>query len=197
MSVIAELTIEGQFALSELLTELPDVPVQLERVVPAGERTLPLIWIHTDDPDPIEARLREHRLIETLTRLDTFEDRALYRIEWTEEPDSVFDALSSQQADLLDAVGVGDVWQFELRFPTHEALSDFRSHCDDVGLPVSLRRVYRPDEPDPTIQYGLTSRQYETLVRAVEVGYFDIPRQMPAKALGAECSFNYDLASSS
>jgi hypothetical protein len=94
MSVIAELTIEGQFALSELLTELPDVPVQLERVVPAGERTLPLIWIHTTDPDPIEERLREHRLIETLTRLDTFEDRALYRIEWTEEPDSVFDAIT-------------------------------------------------------------------------------------------------------
>jgi hypothetical protein len=43
MSVIAELQIEGDFALSERFTELPDVRVQLERVVPAGERTVPLI----------------------------------------------------------------------------------------------------------------------------------------------------------
>jgi hypothetical protein len=39
MSVIAEVTVEGDFALSELLTELPDIRIQLERVIPAGDRT--------------------------------------------------------------------------------------------------------------------------------------------------------------
>ncbi|MEM4782171.1 MAG: bacterio-opsin activator domain-containing protein [Halalkalicoccus sp.] len=97
MSVIAEIQIEGDFVLSELLAELPDVPIQLERVVPAGERTVPLIWVHTDDPEPVEAHLCDHRLVESLTRLDTFEDRALYRIEWTEQPDSVFEQLQSQR----------------------------------------------------------------------------------------------------
>lgn len=90
MSVIAELQIAGDFALSELLRELPDVRMQLERVIPAGDQTIPLIWIHAADPEPAEQELREHRLVKSITQLDTFEDRALYRIEWEEEPDSVF-----------------------------------------------------------------------------------------------------------
>jgi hypothetical protein len=41
VSVIAEIQIEGNFALSELLKGLPDVRVELERVIPAGDRTNP------------------------------------------------------------------------------------------------------------------------------------------------------------
>lgn len=186
MSVIAEIRIEGQFALSELLTELPDVPVQLERVIPAEERTVPLIWVHTDDPDPVEKHLREHRLIETITRLDTFADRALFRIEWADEPDSVFEAISSQRADLLDAVGVGESWTFELRFPTHTSLSEFHSHCEDAGLPLTVERIYRPSDSETDTRYGLTDIQYDTLVKALEMGYFDVPRAVVTEELAAQ-----------
>lgn len=184
MSVIAEIQIEGEFVLTELLADLPDVPIQLERVIPAGDRTVPLVWIHTDDPEPIEAQLREHRLIESLTRLDTFEDRALYRIEWTEQPDSVFEALQSQRADLLDAVGVGESWTFELRFPTHEALSEFHDHCVEAGLSLAVERIYRPSDSDLTTRYGLTDAQYDTLEVALENGYFDVPRGIVTEELG-------------
>ncbi|ADJ16420.1 helix-turn-helix domain-containing protein [Halalkalicoccus jeotgali] len=184
MSVIAEIQIEGDFVLSELLAELPDVPIQLERVVPAGDRTIPLLWIHTDDPEPVEAHLRDHRLIDSIARLDTFEDRALYRIEWSEEPNSVFDELQSQRAALLDAVGVGESWTFELRFPDHEALSEFYAHCTEAGLPVAVERIYRPSDSDLTTRYGLTDAQYDTLLTALEAGYFDIPRGIVTQELG-------------
>jgi predicted DNA binding protein len=186
MSVIAELQIEGDFVLSELLAELPDVRVQLERVVPAGDRTVPLVWIHTEDPESVEHQLRDHHLIETLTRLDTFADRVLYRIEWAEEPDSVFDALQSQRAALLDAVGVGESWTFELRFPSHEALSAFHSQCEDAGLPVSVTRIYRPSDTDSTARYGLTDAQFDTLIQALQQGYFSIPREIGTSELGAQ-----------
>lgn len=184
MSVIAEIQIEGEFVLTELLADLPDVPIQLERVVPAGERTVPLIWIHTDDPEPTEAHLRDHRLVESLTRLDTFEDRALYRIEWHEQPDSVFEELQTRQADLLDAVGVGESWTFELRFPTHGALSEFHDHCIEAGLSIVVDRVYRPSDSETTARYGLTDAQYDTLVVALENGYFDVPRGIVTEELG-------------
>jgi predicted DNA binding protein len=186
MSVIAEVTVEGDFALSELLTELPDIRIQLERVIPAGDRTVPLIWIHTDDPEPVEKHLREHRLIDTITLLDSFEDRALYRIEWTEEPDSIFEAMESQRADLLDAVGVGESWRFELRFQSHEALSKFHAHCKGVGLPLTVGRIYRPSESESVSRYGLTDVQYDTLVKALEEGYFNIPREIGSKELGTQ-----------
>ncbi len=116
MSVIAEVELAGDFVLSELLKELPDVRIQLERVIPAGDRTIPLIWIHAADPKPAEQKLHDHRLSKSIEQLDTFEDRALYRVEWAEEPDSVFKEIRTQRAALLDAVGVGESWQFELDF---------------------------------------------------------------------------------
>lgn len=186
MSVIAEIRIEGDFVLSELLKGLPDVPVQLERVIPAGDRTVPLIWVHTDDPEPVEEHLREHRLVETITQLDTFPDRALYRIEWAEEPDSVFEAVGSKRADLLDAVGVGEVWTFELRFPSHEDLSDFHSHCEAAGLPLTVERIYRPSDTGKNARYGLTDVQYDTLVKALDEGYFSIPRETVTEELATQ-----------
>lgn len=186
MSVIAELQIEGDFILSDLLAELPDVPIQLERVIPTGERTIPFIWIHTDDPEPVAQRLREHRLVEQLTQLDTLPDRALYRIEWAEEPNSVLETLRSQRASLLDAVGAGESWGFDLRFPTHEALSAFHTRCEDAGLSISLKRVYRPNDEGTPARYGLTDVQRDTLALALEQGYFTIPREIVTDELAAQ-----------
>jgi predicted DNA binding protein len=174
MSVIAEIQIEGNFALSELFKELPDVRVQLERVVPAGDRTIPLIWIHAAEPESVEQTLRDHRLIESITQLDTFEDRALYRIEWADEPDSIFEEIRSQRAGLLDAVGVGESWEFELRFPTHNALSEFHARCEEKGIPLTINRIYRPSDAESTARYGLTDVQYDTLLQALKQGYFNI-----------------------
>lgn len=188
MSVIAEIQIEGDFALKELLKELPDVRVQFERVVPAGERTVPLVWIHTADPEPAEQTLREHELVSSITQLDTFEDRALYRIEWVEEPDGIFSEIRSQRADLLDAVGINESWEFELRFPSHEALSDFHARCKASGLTLTVNRIYRPSDTESTVRYGLTDRQYDTLLRALEQGYFNIPREVTSEELAT--SFN-------
>ncbi|MFC7009559.1 bacterio-opsin activator domain-containing protein [Halalkalicoccus salilacus] len=120
--------------------------MQLERVIPAGDRTISLIWIHAANPEPAEQELREHRLVKLITRLETFEDRTLYRIDWAEEPDSVFTEIRTQRAVLLDAVGVGESWQFELRFPTHTALSEFHANCKDAEIPLTIcspTRSYR------------------------------------------------------
>ena len=177
MSVIAEVQLAGDFALSELLRGLPDVRMQLERVIPAGNRTIPLIWIHAADPEPAEQELRDHHLIKSVTQLDTFEDRALYRIEWEEEPDSVFKEIRTQRAALLDAVGGGESWEFELRFPSHEALSDFQRYCNQEQIAISVRRIYNPTKPGTGPWFGLTPMQRETLLLATEMGYYDIPRE--------------------
>jgi predicted DNA binding protein len=190
MSVIAEIQLAGDFALSELLRELPDVRLQLERVVPAGNRTIPLIWIPAADPEPAEQQLRDHRLIKSITRLDTFEDRALYRIDWAEEPDSVFTEIRTQRAVLLDAVGVGESWEFELRFPTHNALSEFYANCKETGISLTIDRIYRPSDTESSTRYGLTDIQYDTLFQALKQGYFNIPREIETAELASQYSIS-------
>lgn len=186
MSVIAELQIAGDFALSELLRELPDVRMELERVIPSGDQTIPLIWIHAADPEPAAQKLRDHRLVKSITQLDTFEDRALYRMEWAEEPDSVFTEIRTQRAALLDGVGVDESWEFELRFPTHDALSEFHAHCNEAGIPLTINRIYRPSDTESSTRYGLTDVQYDTLLQALKQGYFNIPREIETTELAAQ-----------
>ena len=52
-------------------------------------------------------------------------------------------------------------------------------------MAFSLRRLYR-SEDDPTERYDLTPRQTAVLRRALERGYFDVPRNVSAEELAEE-----------
>jgi predicted DNA binding protein len=153
---------------------------------PPGTEPIPLIWIHAAEPESVEQELRDHRLVESITQLDTFEDRALYRMEWADEPDSVFKEIRTQRAALLDAVGVGESWEFELRFPTHNTLSEFHSQYKERDIPLTINRIYRPSDAESTTRYGLTDVQYDTLLQALKQGYFNIPREVSAEELATQ-----------
>lgn len=87
---------------------------------------------------------------------------------------------------MLDAVGVGEFWEFELRFSTHTALSEFHSRCEEAGLPIAITHIYRPSDAESTARYGLTGVQYDTLLQALEQGYFNIPREVSSEELATQ-----------
>ena len=100
----------------------------------------------------------------------------LYTFEWDVEGDAVFRSVRDVDAYILDATGTDDSWRFELRFPSHDAMSSFQDRCrtDDIGFEVI--RVYNPGKPDLGPWFGPTDRQREAIALAVEEGYCDIPR---------------------
>jgi len=89
-------------------------------------------------------------------------------------------------AALLGATGGADRWEIELRFPSHETLSDFQAYYVDHDIPVSIEKIYNPTKPDAGPWYGLTAVQRETLTNAVEDGYYSLPRRISTKELAAE-----------
>ncbi|WP_158237434.1 helix-turn-helix domain-containing protein [Halegenticoccus soli] len=196
MSVIGKFEIKtAQFLLANVLAEIPDAWAELERVVPSGEQTMPLLWVYGGDPAVTRHHLRTHSMVEDVRQLESFEDRTLYAIEWVKEPNSVMEGIAKQNADILDAAGSADVWRLELRFPSHKALSAFKSHCDDTNVKVTPTRIYRPKEAELGFRYGLTDRQFETLVYAAEMGYFDVPRQISMDEVGARFNISSQAAS--
>ncbi|TKX52549.1 helix-turn-helix domain-containing protein, partial [Halorubrum sp. SS7] len=86
-------------------------------------------------------------------------------------------------AVVLGATGTADAWEFELRFPTHEALSAFQDYYVDEDIEVSVARIYNPTKPDAGPWYGLTSPQRETLAAAVDAGYYSLPREISTQEL--------------
>lgn len=187
MSVIAELRIPADdFELGRVLRMGTETTVTLESMVPLGETAAPFFWVHDGDIDKFEQSTGEHPTVEQLREVESHEGRTLFALDWNVTRDHVFEAIAESDAQLLSARGTPREWEFELRFPSHDALSAFREYCENAHVSVEVVRIFNPTKPDSGPWFGLTNPQRETLVRAVTGGYYDIPRRLSTEDLAEE-----------
>jgi predicted DNA binding protein len=186
MSVIAEFQVPASdFELGRILAVEGLSTIQLESLVPTGESTVPLFWIHNATREPFLESVQQHPAVNTVAELEVFADRTLFSLDWDARADHLFAGIRSHEGQLLSAVGTPSTWEFELRFPDHDALSEFTTHCDHAAIALEVTRVYNPTEPEAEPWYGLTEPQREALRLAVERGYYDIPRGCTTEDLSA------------
>jgi predicted DNA binding protein len=186
MSVITELSISAQeFELGRILQMEAETSIILETMVPIGDRSIPFFRLH-DGHGSFEETVRGHNAVEDIHVVNSHNDETLYALDWDIGSDTFFEGVLTMDAQVLQATGTAQTWQFELRMPSHEALSDFQAYCADAGLPIEVKRIYNPTKPDAGPWYGLTGSQREMLARAVEAGYYSIPREVSTQALADE-----------
>lgn len=188
MSVIMEFTVPAEeFALYETLCVVPEMTVEIERVAAhADDWIVPYFWTTEGDQAAFARAARDDPSIEELTELDRREGAALYRAEWIEDVETVVHAYTQSGTTLLDARGRGGKWELQLRFDDEGSASSFRRHLDDSDLHVELHRLYRPSKPYRNGQPGLTDVQHDTLVSALDIGYYEIPRRRSMSELADE-----------
>lgn len=187
MSVIVEISIPAaEFELGRIMDLSTVRMVELESLVPAGERAVPYFWVYDSDFATFETTVRDCPDVDAIARVDTYDDRILYAFGWSAENDPVFRAIRSVDAYILNATGSGETWAFELRFPTHDAMSRFQDRCREHDIAFEVLRVHDPSKPDLGPWFGLTEPQREALVLAVERGYYDIPRGCTTVELAEE-----------
>jgi predicted DNA binding protein len=195
MSVIAEFTIEAEeFLLGQLVAAHPSLTVELERVVPAARRVMPYVWGYGDELDEFETNLANDPSVKTFEVLDRLDGSALYKIEWEEPTEELVSGIAETDATILQAQGK-DEWTFRIRFEDHQGLSEFNTFCQQHGIGYRLTRVYAVPDPTTDRPYGLTNAQAETLTRAVERGYFEVPRQVSFAELAAELGISEQAVS--
>lgn len=186
MSVIAEISLPGdEFELGRILDLTSEETVELESLVPAESRSVPYFWIHGGDVEAFAERLAAKEEVIGFSVIDDYDDRALCALEWSGDG-IVFRTVSELEAYILRGVGTADAWRFELRFSSRDSLSTFREICQSGGLSFEVLRIYNPERPDLGPWYGLTERQREAIVLAVESGYYDIPRDCTTVELADE-----------
>lgn len=187
MSVIVELSVPAEeFELGRILRVESPVLVVLETMVPLGGRPTPFVRVENGVRDRFEQTVREHPLVNRIRLVDTHADETLYALNWDPSDDSLFKTILNMGATLLGATGDADIWEFELRFPSHDTLSEFQDYYVDRDLPITIKRIYNPTGPDAGPWFGLTPPQRETLSRAVEAGYYSLPRNTSTLQLGEE-----------
>ena len=188
MSVIATVDIAAEdFRLGKALATNPGISVRLERVVPLGETFVPYFWASDDSVEDIETALEADTDIESFEVVDRVNGEALVRVEWEEDLDSLLDAMVETGAAILEAVGEAGTWSFRLRFPDHDDLTAFYRRCAEHGIAFDLRSVHNPGSPDGTgLELDITDTQRETLLVALEEGYFEVPRRINLTDLATE-----------
>ncbi|GAB3676957.1 helix-turn-helix domain-containing protein [Halopiger thermotolerans] len=188
--------------LRETLERVPDATVTWEQSDLTGDgahRTL--VWVDGDD-DALEAfddALEADPTVAELLRVVEFDDRRLYHLELTCEGHqaSVYPIVIEGGGVLRDVTATGEGWFFRVAFPSTETFGRFHEFFAERDLDVEVRQLR--DESDAAgdsttaskFEFGLTDRQREALVAAVDAGYLDIPRSCSL----AELADRFDISS--
>lgn len=196
MPVIIELALPAaEFQLGRILSTEGEGKVTLKTMVPLGGRSVPFFHVVDHAREAFEANVRSHQSVADLYEVSSHNGETLYGLDWEIADDTFFDSVVSLGGNILEAGGGHETWVFQIRFRTHDALSAFQEVCFDGNMPIDIRRIYNPTKPDAGPWYGLTAPQRETLMYAVEMGYYSLPRQISTKEIADEFDISDQAAS--
>lgn len=188
MSVIAEFSVESEdFALHHALTAAPHMIVEIERVVATMEdRVMPYFWVTGGDREEFEQAFHNDDTVTNITAIDEVDGARLYRAEWTDNIETIVYAYVEIGATILQATGQDENWELRMRFDGRDKLSKFQEYCDENDISFELNRLNDQEQPMVCAQYDLTPKQRETLVTALEAGYYNTPQDVTMSEIADE-----------
>lgn len=185
MCIVIDLSIpSSETTFGEPLSEVPDIRVLVDRIVPVERSIFPYVWVSTSDYGAFNAAMHKASSVETFQLVQQKDSEKLYRVEWRDD-DAFLNCLGNINASVLEARGTAIRWEFSIRFDTYEDLSRFQQLCSERGSSPSIERVVSDSastEPNKT----LSQSQREAIELALKRGYFDVPRRTTTVKLAKE-----------
>jgi predicted DNA binding protein len=185
MTLVGEFNIpRDRFVLSDTLTELPKLRLEILRVVATKMVVSPLILLTpTESTAPVDETIRDDESIKNVQHLSTFETGALYRAEWDQRVESGAKTFTTDRGDILSASAGPPGWRLTAQFADREAFDTFLGHLREDDIEFSLHRLNEAEFPPKRLQYGLTPKQYEALLTAWRMGYYKMPQETSLDAV--------------
>jgi predicted DNA binding protein len=198
MSTIAELTLPAEeFALRETLEATPDLAVEIERVVAHDpDQVMPYVWFIGEEEtlETIDDALATDPTVDEAELLTDLGNERLYRMNWIDNVTLILHLLTEERATVLDATVENTRWRFRVLFPERDALSRCYEFANEQGVSIELQKIHRLDETRHS-RFGLTDPQHETLVAALDCGYYEIPRHVDMETLSDELDISHQALS--
>ena len=195
--MIVEFDIDSD-VLSHALQRTAEMVVVVDRL--NGSDAIPLrnlFWASGGEFEAFEAALGDDPTITAFSCLVEEGDSRLYRIQYSEDVPEVdaYRAAVELDGSVLHAENDGSGWLVRMRFPNRDAVSAFCERCWAAEFDLRIRAVYDQHERVPKSRYGLTTPQYETLITALDGGYFSIPRGSALEDVADELGVSSQAAS--
>jgi predicted DNA binding protein len=179
MSVIADFTLSAEeFVLDHSVEEVPDIDLEVERMVAHSEEGLtPYFRVASPEEtiESFEAALEEDRTVTDLVTLESFEDERFYRAHWRDGIEDLMGALRETEGSVLYAVFEEGAWELRMLFTDRDSLSSFYELVDE-DLSLDLVRVFERTNTATYGEFELTDEQRDALVHAFEMDYFAVPK---------------------
>ncbi|WP_440006187.1 helix-turn-helix domain-containing protein [Halomicrococcus sp. SG-WS-1] len=191
----AEMQVSAEeFALGETVRELPELSVEIERVVAhGGEWAMPFAWMFGHEQDAVAATLADDPSVDGFDLVATVGDEQFYRVEWSEEVES-FVENATAEGIVLDVWATEQQWNFRVLFPDRESLSRTYDQCRDAGWGLAISTI-SPFCDARQSRFGLTDEQQRTLALALQSGYYDVPRDADTMVLADELGISHQAVS--
>ncbi|AEH37215.1 bacterio-opsin activator domain-containing protein [Halopiger xanaduensis] len=185
-----------EFPLGSVFEQLPDVTVELERIIPARDVVVPYFWVRGTPVDDIESAFADHPGVTDIRLVDSVADEYLLRVEWTTEYEGVLSVLTETKVPLVKAVGTNRRWTFDVRGDVRSDIAAFQRRCQELDIPITLTKLHALTPIKTETGRALTGPQQEALVLAYERGYFNSPRDVTMAELGDELGISQQAVAS-
>ncbi len=197
MATEASFTVPSdEFPLGTVFEQLPNVSVELERIIPARDVVIPYFWVRGTTDDDVEEAFSKHPGVKSIQFIDAVENEHLLRVEWAVDYDDVLTTLTETQIALIEAVGTYEQWTFDIRGDTRGDIAEFQSRCRELGIPITLTELHALTPVETGTEAALTDTQQEALVLAYERGYFESPRKATMEEIGDELGITQQAVAS-
>lgn len=183
-----------QFALAATFDAVADLHVEMERF--AGhdfEGLMPFVWVATDEFDAFEDALEADPSVEDFSVLSNPDDERLYRLAWSDDVERAMSLLFRNGA-ITTASTTGESWELRVMCPEHDSVSELYDLCEENGLSLAVDSIYRLDGGEG-LTHGLTEPQHDSLLKANEMGYYDVPRRVTLSELADELGVSHQALS--
>lgn len=197
MAKVVELTIPTeQFALAETLESLPEAQFEAVPVVAHPSRgAMTFFSVTSSLPDQITETLEADETTAEVVELSQRSERQLYHVSWQARVRTVLRVLLQTTGTLLCAWGAGDQWELRLLFPEQEVVSEICANWRTHGIEPSIQRVVSVAGEFGLAEMDLSSCQHDTLLRAYEMNYYDVPRGATLERVATDLRISHQALS--
>lgn len=145
-----------------------------------------IFWVYGEDLDGVDTALTDDETVRAFALLEEPGDRRLYSGTLSEHGEELLTYPTAAEYDIayLDITVTTDT-KIRARIPTREALFAYRDACRKREIPFRIERIFRESDQSGD-RYGITDRQREALLVALEAGYFDVPRNTTLSDVAAK-----------
>lgn len=167
----------------------------------------PLVWTSGPDRDTIERELEADPSVDVIASVAADgesttdgeadfgrRDRWLFRLEFGDEVKLFEEIVAEHDGVILTARGRENRWMLKLLFHDRESVSTCHELLEQYDFRAEVTRISGVDDL-ASAQTPLTETQYETIYKAHELGYFDVPREVTLKELAAELGISHQALS--